>query len=608
MKLLSLLILFLVSPMITDAYTKAPIDVTVMDITDLSSALDAGIITSTQLVNIYLDRINEYDDEYNSINQINSKALDAASSLDEERKNGHVRGVLHGIPILVKTNIDVDGLATTDGAKALLDNYPNESAEVIKRLIDAGAIIIGSTNMSEFAFRANNSYSSFGSVKNAWNSLYTPYGSSGGSAVAIALSFAAAALGTDTNSSIRVPASANNLVGFRSTLGFLSTKGVIPYDTTRDVIGPITKTVKDSAILLSIMNEESKDYVKYTTNNNLSGITIGVPTNIAKGTGSYGIYAKTDSDIYNLFTNAVSKYEELGAKIVYLDNFFPSKYSDLANNSMAGKTFCVGFNEYIKNTTGTIRSFSDLSKSSKKVYDLDGYLSLCNKDLKLDSVEEKRDTVREYLNNYYEENEIDVVLYPTTKNKLIKLTELDNENLNSISKSISSTAGYPAITLPLGFINELPYGMELLALKNGEDVLVKIASSYDSTYNTITIPDKASNLYEIDDKTSYIVEQYQDIDNESLKDETKEYFNEYNEDSNNEELYNKYINNTIEKEKKEYNFITKVFIVLVVCFIVQKMLEVKPKKKKRSYQKKKQSKSVTKKKTYKGKTTKRKKT
>ena len=174
------------------ALTEAPIDITRMGITELSDALDKGYITSEQLVNMYLERIEAYDDKFNSINQLNKNAVNDAKKLDQERKEGKVRSKLHGVPILVKCNIDAYGIPTTAGTKAMLDNYPKQNAFVVQKLIDAGAIVLGSTNMSELAFSAKDSYSSFGNVKNVYNPSYTPYGSSGGAAVAISAGFAAA--------------------------------------------------------------------------------------------------------------------------------------------------------------------------------------------------------------------------------------------------------------------------------------------------------------------------------------------------------------------------------------------------------------------------------
>ena len=259
--LLSLLFLFSE----VNAITKAPVDITKMGIVEISDALDKGYFTSEQLVQMYLERIEEYDGKFNSINQLNANAISDAKRLDEERISGKVRSKLHGVPILVKCNIDVYGMPTTAGAKALSDNYPKENAYVVQKLIDAGAIVLGSTNMSEFAFSAKDSYSSYGNVKNVFNVKYTPYGSSGGAAVAVSAGFAAVSLGTDTNSSVRLPAAGAGLVGLRPTLGLVSRSGVIPYDIERDTVGVLSKTVDDNALVLSIIGgQDKKD--SYTSN------------------------------------------------------------------------------------------------------------------------------------------------------------------------------------------------------------------------------------------------------------------------------------------------------------------------------------------------------
>ena len=360
MKLIKyVILLLLLFPITANAYTKAVVHITTMSITELAEALDKGYLTSELLVTLYLERIEAYNEEFNAIRQINENALEEAKNLDKERKEGNVRSILHGIPIVVKTNIDVEGLATTAGSKALENNYPQEDAVVIQKLKDAGAIILASTNMSEFAFMASNSTSSYGSVKNAFNTNYTSYGSSGGSAVAVALSFAAASLGTDTNSSVRLPAAASGLVGLRPTFNLNSTCGVIPYDTTRDTVGILSKTVEDNALILSVINEQEKTYD--INLESLEGITIGVINSYLEGKStSLRINSFTDEDIYDLASTKIKLLEDAGAKIVYIDELINNYYYNIATSTMSGDSFCDGFNEYITGTTGPIRSFRAL--------------------------------------------------------------------------------------------------------------------------------------------------------------------------------------------------------------------------------------------------------
>ena len=250
--------------------TSSIINIDKLNIVEIQENIDKGYLTYETLTKIYLERIEKYNEQYDAIITINQNAIAEAKLLDEEYKKSGRRSLMHGIPIIVKDNIDVKGLPTTNGTKALLDSYPYENAPIIQKLIDAGAIVLAKTNMDEFAFHAEHSSSSFGMVKNAYNLEYSSYGSSGGTAVGVAV----AGIGTDTGSSIRIPASANNLVGLRPTTSLIDNKGIIKFEVTRDVAGPITKYVIDNAIMLEIINNQGKKYTNF--NKDISEIKIGV--------------------------------------------------------------------------------------------------------------------------------------------------------------------------------------------------------------------------------------------------------------------------------------------------------------------------------------------
>ena len=491
------------------ALTKAPVDVTTMSIYELLNAMDKGYLTSEDLVNIYLERIEAYDEMFNSINQINEHAIEQAKELDKERENGQLRGRLHGIPILVKCNIDVYGIPTTGGTKSLKDNYPKENAIVVQKLIEEGAIILGSTNMSELAFSAKNSYSSYDYVRNVFNTDYTPYGSSGGSAVAVTASFAAASLGTDTNSSVRLPAAGAGLVGIRPTMGLVDKSGVIPYDTERDTVGVISRDVSDNALLLSIIADSGTNYS--LDNASLDGITIGVPTQYVKGNEKEsGVTGLTDEDIYKLVEESIKKLEQAGAKIVYLDQFVKSSNLTIASSTQSGITMCDGFNEYIKGTTGTIRNFEQLVKSSGHVYGLNGYLAGCNgKNQNLNVKAEKKETYRTYVQKYFEDYNLDVILYPTLKNKVFYYK--DGSNI-SPGSSLGSVIGYPSITVPMGFVDEFSYGIEFLGEKNGESVLYNVAVSYEEVNgNKIATSKLTPSLYVVPDSVTKLLKLYEEV-------------------------------------------------------------------------------------------------
>ena len=560
------------------ATTLAPIDITTTDMTTLIEYLNQGIITSEQLINLYLERIETYNKTFNAILYVNENAIEEAKLIDQKRQNNESVGSLAGVPVIIKTNIDSTEFATTAGSKALSDNYPSEDAELIKLLKGEGAIILASANMSEFAFSAHNSYSSYGSVKNAYGTEYSSYGSSGGSAVALALSFGAIALGTDTNSSVRIPASAASLVGIRPTINNISTAGVIPYDTTRDVVGILSKTVEDNATLYSVLtNTEENDI----TNFDLSKITIGVPTELYIGSNnaSLRVNQKTYQPITDLMQEKIDYLESQGATIVYLDKFITSTYYSTGQNTMAGFTFCEGFNSYIKDHNSKITSFQQLNNSNGRIYELSGYVSSCNYKLTTNQLNQKQ-SYQDYVASIYETYDLDVIIYPTTKNELSKLNET---TLNSPGSHIGSVIDYPSITVPLGTIDNLPYGIEFLAQTNQEELLYKIAYQYEQSTTLITTS-LAPNLYEIPASISTLVNSYQDLINENkstnndLIEEIKTFFQDYNEIENLENnatilleqidnRNNVFINSIKELFHNEENKIFKMIITIITIII-----------------------------------------
>lgn len=573
-----ILLLFLLLPINIWALAKAPIDITKLDLNELSKALDEGIITSENLIELYLDRINEYS-SYNAIISINDKAIDEAKALDKERAQGKVRSILHGIPIIVKDNIDVKGLPTTAGAKALNQNYPDSDATVIAKLKKAGAIILAKSNMSEFAFLASSSRSTYGTVKNAYNQDYSSYGSSGGSAVSLALNLAPITLGTDTNSSIRVPASASNVLGYRPTLGLISREGVLPYDPERDTIGILAKSTNDAVIVANIiMGYDEKDdksiNQKYNnfklTMTSLSGINIGVPTAFLKGSNDNKLpeNKETYEEIYNLMVKAIDNMEKDGANIIYIDPYYTYNEDYEVANSYSGFLFCDSFNKYIKGTSGPIKSFSDLLSSKGKLNDLKNYASYCNTTKTLDEKNKNKSTYAEYLTKIYNDKKLDIIIYPTTKNKLLKIGA---SGLINTSAHAASTVGFPAISMPLGFDSDnLSYGIEFMALKGEDEKLFNIASVYEMI-NTFDSPAIAPSLYETYTEVNNLIKNYQSKQKIFLKShwlkEVKEYFKNYNQ---NEDVLNEAKLLNADYTKRLYlNKLIKIGLVVVMYLYIR---------------------------------------
>lgn len=577
----SIVFLFLININV-QAHNKSVIDITIMDITSLNEALKYGFITSEELVMLYIDRINEYDNMYNSIILVNPQAINEAKKLDKERQKGNERSILHGIPIIVKDNIDVFGMPTTGGAKALNENFPKQNSFAVQKLIDAGAIILAKSNMSEFAFSAKISSSSYGTVKNAYNTEYTSYGSSGGSATAIAAAFATASLGTDTNSSVRLPAAAANLFGLRPTTGLISRTGTLPFDPERDTIGTLTRNMPDTIILMNILNGyDKKDYKSInqkqqtykTEKKDLEGIKIGIPTDFLYGSEKNNIREnkETYKEIVRLMEKVIEKLKQSNAEIVFIDQYYTYATDNWFNNSLSGHLFCDSFNKYIKNTNGPINSFEQLSSSGGLTTNLSGFVPSCETTRDMVKMKAIKEDYENYITDIVNKYDIDVIAYPTSKNKLSKLG--DNESLINLSAHGASTLNYPAISMPIGFDKEgLPYGIELMANKNNEQLLFEIGTVYEEDLDQLKLPKITPPLYQIPKEIEKLTQNFVKLSQKKKlykleikwRDDTKGYFREYNsaKDVTKAKQFNtKYNSNKI-----------SVFFLAIVSFILKSIL------------------------------------
>jgi amidase len=310
---------------------------------DLQEKMSKGKYTSRQITQLYLDRISRIDKsgpKLNSVIEINPDALAIAASLDEERKNGKLRGLLHGIPVLVKDNIDTgDRMQTTAGALAMEGHIAGKDSFVVKRLREAGAVILGKTNLSEWAnFRSEKSTSGWssrgGQTKNPYILDRNPLGSSSGSGVAVAANLCVAAIGTETDGSIVCPASVNNIVGIKPTVGLVSRSGIIPISHTQDTAGPMARTVRDAAILLGALAGIDADDAATTENKGRSktDYTVFLDPDGLKGK-RIGIDKKWKSTLERanaLFEDAMKLMEAQGA--VFVEVEYSEKISEMSKN------------------------------------------------------------------------------------------------------------------------------------------------------------------------------------------------------------------------------------------------------------------------------------
>lgn len=577
-KILIFLLLFI--PINAKAYDSAVVDINNLSIKEIQEYVDKGYLTYEKITKLYLDRIDAYNKQYNALITVNDKALEQAKKLDEEFKKNGRKSLIYGLPVIVKDNIDVIGMPTTNGTKALLDSFPYTNADVIQKLIDNGAIIIAKANMDEFAFNAGYSYSSFGYVRNAHDTDYSSYGSSGGSAVGVAANLDVYALGTDTGVSVRVPSSANGVIGMRPSTSIINTDGVIKFEETRDTVGVITKYVEDNAIVLDIIDNSDTTYTLSIENKDkpLEGISIGVikPFMSTTTSSTSVTYNKADKFVVDLVNNEIEILKNLGAKIIYLDSFSLTYKFDAT-------TMCSEFNKYIQNTSSKIKSLSDLIKNGNYTQYIDSYNNYyCNHDYKNTNtyknyIENRNSNIKK-ANNIFKNNNVDAVIYPTLKRKLATIKNAKSVQISTPSSSTAPLIGFPALSLPMGFNDNLPYGLEIMAQEKNEGLIYKIASSLENENKVYKTPDIAPSLYEISDNLNLLLDYYENYKNNEkyneINKEVLEFITNYNgDDTNIDKLiynYENYKEEIKENENNKYSLIIESGIILIVILIIIK--------------------------------------
>jgi len=495
----NLLIIYLVLVCISSCQfdKKEPaIDLQELTIAEIHTAYTEGHYNSRHLVNAYIAAIEETDDAINAISIINPDALKIAEALDEEYQRTKILRPLHGIPIIVKDNINTIGLPTTAGALALQDFIPEENAFVINKLIDAGAIIIAKSNMAEWAFSPMHTESSTeGITRNPYNTDYVPAGSSGGTAAALAANLAAVGLGTDTGNSIRGPSSHNALVGFRTTMGLISREGIVPLYLRNDVVGPMCRTVEDATRVMEVMaGIDSKDpitqnslgkapdnYTQYLVENGLENARIGVLRELSE--------RDPDPEIKALFENAVSDLENLGAEII--DPVVVPDFGNLSQNQWC-PTFRTDLESFLatyvkKDTVKTLEDIfrigttSEFSRERFKLFSEMNIQSDYSERECLDAYrDEKRIAFRQAIESVLDSLNLDAIIYPSWNNGPARIDFFQEEYKGDNSQIIAPHTGQPAFTVPMGFTsNNLPAGLQFLGRMYGEPTLIKLTYSYE---------------------------------------------------------------------------------------------------------------------------------
>jgi amidase len=464
-------------------------------IADIHKAFKDGRLTCRQLVDYYLEKIEKYDKSsgLNAIVVVNPDARKKADELDELYSRTKILRPIHGIPVIVKDNYETKDMQTTAGSLALKGFIPPEDAYQVRKLREAGAIILAKSNMAEWAFSPLRTESSIaGITRNPYDLERVPAGSSGGTAAAVAANFGTVGLGTDTGNSIRGPSSHCCLVGIRSTMGLTSRDGIVPLYLRNDIGGPMARTVEDAVKILEVIagydpsdpiTEKSKDlgpflYTSFLRKDGLKGARIGV----------FRYYTEKDTaapQIKGLFDRAVEDMRAQGAEIV--DSFVIPDFEALTKN-----IWCDMFRHDLNQYLASLDGYAPY-KNLFEIVNTGHYSPYIERRLKraLEVPQEKEvaclDVYSEPKNIEFrgiilkamEEQHLDAIIYPTWSNPPRKID--DNQSpAGDNSQLIPPHTGFPAITVPMGFTSEgLPTGIQIVGKLFEEAVIIRIAYAYE---------------------------------------------------------------------------------------------------------------------------------
>ena len=453
---------------------------------ELSAALKNGDLSSAALTQSYLDRIDNIDRNgptLQSVLALNPDAMMQAKASDERRKNNEALGPLDGIPILLKDNIEtLDPVATTAGAYALKDNMTGRDSPLTAGLREQGAVILGKTNLSQWAnFRSSESVSGWsalgGQVRNPHMLDRSPCGSSSGSGAAIAASLAAGAVGTETNGSIICPSNVNGIVGFKPTVGLVSQKYIVPISASQDTAGPMTKTVKGAAMMLGAMDNQDVDYTEQLTANALQGKRVGV-MRFAEG---------SNDDVKARFNAGLKAMESAGAILVEIESFSVDveNYGQKSRDVLLYE-FKAGLNEYLVEAAPAVKprsldaliDFNENEPRELSIFDQDLFESAQAKGALSDEtyiqakVDVQRGTGENGIDKLMSDNNVTMLVAPSGP-VASRIDPVNGDVWPSWAGAgyLAAVAGYPNITVPMGDVHGVPVGFSIMAGK-GQDASV----------------------------------------------------------------------------------------------------------------------------------------
>jgi Asp-tRNA(Asn)/Glu-tRNA(Gln) amidotransferase A subunit family amidase len=474
-------------------------------IADEQKAMAEGRITSKALVQAYLDRIAAFDrhgPRLNALITLNPNALREAEALDRERAAKGPRGPMHGIPVIVKDNYSTADMQTTAGTMALLGFVPSSDAFQVRKLREAGAVMLGKSNLHELASGITTVGSAFGQTLNPYDPSRNPGGSSGGTAAAIAASFAAAGMGSDTCGSIRIPSSVNNLVGLRPTKGLSSIAGIVPLSTTQDVGGPLARSVADLAAMLdATIGEDPADPVTHLQPGQsrpkfmdalqagaLKGARIGILEPL------FGD-ASDDQEVIRVVRAAIEKFKKERAETVSVP--MPELQAALDGSSVINAEFKEDLASYLaKYGNPPVHSLEEIVRGGLIHSSLEGVMNTRVASKGRDSHEyklalAKRAAIQEMIVKLMEDQKLDALVYPTMKRKPARIGDPQGGS----TCQLSASTGFPAISMPAGFTADgLPVGVELLGRAFDDAKLVSYAYAYEQATHPRRAPARTPAL------------------------------------------------------------------------------------------------------------------
>jgi amidase len=477
-----------------------------MTIAQLQQAMTSGRFSSRSLVSKYLSQISDVDRDgpkLNSVLELNPEASAIAERLDDERKAGRVRGPLHGIPLLLKDNIDTaDRMTTTAGSLALLGSHRTRDSFVAQKLREAGVVFLGKTNMSEWAnFRSMKSTSGWsargGQTRNPYILDRNPCGSSSGSGVAPAANLCAAAIGTETDGSVVCPSSANSLVGIKPTVGLVSRSGIIPISHSQDTAGPMTRTVEDAAILLGALTgidprdpatklssgRFQTDYTNFLDKDGLRGVRLGVARK----------YFGFNDGVDKVMNEAIAAIKRLGAVIIDPADIPTAGKFDDSELEVLLYEFKADLNSYLAAAGNSVRVHSLKEVIDFNEKNREREMPFFGQDLFIKSQAKGPLTSRPYLaalrkNHLLSRSQgIDFVIRKHRLDAMIAPTGgpawptdlINGDHFTGGYSSASAVAGYPHITVPAGYVHGLPVGLSFFGGSWSEPKLIQYAYAFE---------------------------------------------------------------------------------------------------------------------------------